>query len=498
MDSFELNKIVGAVLFALLVSFGLKIGAEILFETEAPESPGYVIAVAEQPAEGETAGATAERQPIALLLASADAAAGEASAKKCATCHSFGEGEAAKVGPNLYAVVGRPIAGTDYDYDEAMHAYAEQAKVWSYDNLDAFLHDPKGTVPGTKMAFAGLKKDDERANVIAYLRTLAATPEPLPEAPAAAPAEAAAPAAGQPAAGEAATQGQGQGAAASAEQGAQPAAPPVEGAGESGTAGQSGQPQGSLGAVDSVPADQQGAVPQVTPAEQPRPEPPAGGAEPQTGTAAQQGQQPAAPAAEQPAAAPAQQPAQQPATQPAAPAQPAVPPPPASGQQGAAPAAGETTVAQNAPAAAAAPAPTAPAAAPAPAAPAAAAPAGGFATLVASADPKKGEALARRCSACHSFEEGGPNKVGPHLWDVVNRPVASVPDFVYSDAMKAFSEGGAKTWTYDELSAFLANPKAHVPGTKMAFPGLRKEDDRAAVIAYLRSLSQNPQPLPAQ
>lgn len=114
--------------------------------------------------------------------------------------------------------------------------------------------------------------------------------------------------------------------------------------------------------------------------------------------------------------------------------------------------------------------------------------AGGFAEAVAAADPAKGEAFAKRCAACHSFEQGGPNKIGPNLFGVVDRPVASVADFNYSDAMKEFSEGGQKTWTIDLLSEFLADPKGTVPGNKMAFPGVKKDDQRAQLIAYLSSL----------
>lgn len=116
--------------------------------------------------------------------------------------------------------------------------------------------------------------------------------------------------------------------------------------------------------------------------------------------------------------------------------------------------------------------------------------------LIAAADPAKGEAFARRCAACHSFEKDGGNKVGPLLWNVVNRPVASVPDFRYSQAMVDFSGGGSKTWTYEELDPYLSNPKTHVPGTNMVFPGIRNEPDRANVIAYLRTLSDAPAPLP--
>ena len=119
-----------------------------------------------------------------------------------------------------------------------------------------------------------------------------------------------------------------------------------------------------------------------------------------------------------------------------------------------------------------------------------------FAPLVAAADVAKGTTFAKRCAACHAFEKDAGNKVGPNLWGVVDRPIASVADFSYSEAMETFSEGGAKLWTYDELSAYLENPKGHIPGNKMAFPGVKKEEDRANVIAYLRTLADTPAPLP--
>ena len=118
--------------------------------------------------------------------------------------------------------------------------------------------------------------------------------------------------------------------------------------------------------------------------------------------------------------------------------------------------------------------------------------AGGFAALVASADPVKGEASSKKCVACHSYEQAGPAKVGPNLWGVVGRAVASVPDYKYSEAMIAFSEGGAKRWTIEELDPYLLDPRKHVPGTKMAFPGLKKDDERANVIAYLATLGAAP------
>ncbi len=123
----------------------------------------------------------------------------------------------------------------------------------------------------------------------------------------------------------------------------------------------------------------------------------------------------------------------------------------------------------------------------------AAAPAKPIGVLLASADPKAGEAAAKKCATCHSFEAGGPNKVGPHLHDVVGRAVAGVSDFAYSPALK--SHGG--NWDYELLNCWLADPKACIPGNKMAFAGVKKDTDRADVIAYLRSITSNPPPLPA-
>jgi cytochrome c len=103
-----------------------------------------------------------------------------------------------------------------------------------------------------------------------------------------------------------------------------------------------------------------------------------------------------------------------------------------------------------------------------------------------------GQTVAKKCAACHTFEEGGPNKIGPDLWGVVGRDIASVPDFSYSDALSE-KEG---TWDYEKLNEFLTSPRTWAPGTKMTFAGLDKPEDRADVILYLRSLSDSPAPLP--
>jgi cytochrome c len=115
---------------------------------------------------------------------------------------------------------------------------------------------------------------------------------------------------------------------------------------------------------------------------------------------------------------------------------------------------------------------------------------GGIAALLKAADPAKGQAEAKKCAACHSFEPGAPAKVGPNLSGVVGRPKASAPGFAYSDALKG--KGGA--WSYGDLDAFIAKPSAFAPGTKMTFAGVPDAKERADIIAYLRSLSPNAPP----
>lgn len=115
--------------------------------------------------------------------------------------------------------------------------------------------------------------------------------------------------------------------------------------------------------------------------------------------------------------------------------------------------------------------------------------------MLAKMEISEGEKVGKKCVACHNFDKGGANKVGPALYDIVNRAIATVDGFGYSGALKAYAEGG-KTWTYDELNGFLYKPKAHVKGTSMGFAGLKKTGDRAAMIAYLRSLADTMAPLP--
>lgn len=191
MDSFEFNKIAGAVLFAVLVVFGLGLLSDFIFEGREAEAPGYIIEVASAPA-----GKAPEADPAMAAQATSDAAAaspvlamignmaaddGKKVAKKCIACHSFDEGGKNKVGPPLWGILNR-IAGTGegFRYSDAMKSFGENGGVWDYAALDGFLVDPKGKVPKTKMSFAGLKKEKDRAAILAYLRILAGEPAPLP------------------------------------------------------------------------------------------------------------------------------------------------------------------------------------------------------------------------------------------------------------------------------------------------------------------------------
>ena len=180
MDSFELNKILGAILGTCLVLLVTSFTAGAIFSPVTPEKPGYEIAVKEAPAGGAKE-AAAPAEPIEKLLQTASVEKGAAAAKKCAACHTFDKGGPNRVGPNLFGTVnekkGEGKGG--FNFSAAMKG---KGGTWTFDDLNKFLASPKGFVPGTAMGFAGIQKDSERADVIAYLATLADKPVPLPTA----------------------------------------------------------------------------------------------------------------------------------------------------------------------------------------------------------------------------------------------------------------------------------------------------------------------------
>jgi cytochrome c len=180
MDSFELNKIIAAILMVALLVIGIGKFSDIIFHVEKPKIPGYTV-------EGEQLTTTAsaitkasveEKIDIAVLMAMGDIASGEKIFKKCAACHSINKGGKNKIGPALYNVVGRKVGEiSDYKYSKALAAYE---KKWSFEELNGFLTKPVKWIKGTKMAYAGLRKEKDRASIIKYLNQNSDNPLQLP------------------------------------------------------------------------------------------------------------------------------------------------------------------------------------------------------------------------------------------------------------------------------------------------------------------------------
>ncbi len=325
MKHYRLNQIAMAVLGALLLIFGTKTLIDIAFEEHEPEKPGFEVTKPGEKAGEKPAAAAGSELPA--LLAKADAAKGETTAAICKACHAFEAGAPSPIGPNLHNVVGRKIASVEgFNYSPALKAHA--GEVWTYEHLDAMIHKPADFAPGTLMAFPGLPDAQQRADVIAFLRTKTDTPPPLPE----------------------------------------------------------------VVAAKEAPAE---------------------GAKPAEGAAKPGGE--AAPGAE-------------------------------------------------------------------------------ILPALAKADPKKGEASVALCKVCHSFDKGAPSPIGPNLYGVVGRKIASLEGFNYSPALKAKASEG--DWTFEHLDLWLTNPQAFAPGTTMAFPGIPDLKTRADVIDFLRTKSDSPVPLP--
>lgn len=350
--SLETNKIAAAVLTAGVVAMLSGFVADLLVHSPTLEEDAYPVVVA---SDETPAAEPQDTGPASLLplLADADPANGEKLTRACQACHSFDKGGANKVGPNLYGVVGAVMGHLEgFAYSDAMMAKHEAGDTWTYENLNHFIEDPRGWLPGTKMSYGGMSKVEDRADVVAYLRQQSDSPPPLPtpeEIAAVTPADA--------------------GPAAS-EETAMPAA--------------SGESESAVEHVEGGERDdtQEAAV----------------GGSPD------------------------------------------------------------------------------------------------IEALIAAADPAEGEKVARKCVACHSFDKGGANKIGPNLYGVPGAPIAHRDDFNYSTTFKEAHEAGGN-WTYDKLWAFLHDPRGAMSGTKMTFAGLRKDEEVAAVIAYLRQQADNPPPL---
>ena len=179
MDSFEINKIVAAVLMVALIVIGIGKLSDVIFHVEKPKTPGYSVEVeAVTTASESSLGSESDKIDIAALMAMGDIGHGEKVFKKCAACHSIIKGGKNAIGPALYNVVGRKVGAIeDYKYSKALAAYD---KNWSFEELNGFLIKPAKWVKGTKMAYAGLRKEKDRASVIKYLNENSDSPLPLP------------------------------------------------------------------------------------------------------------------------------------------------------------------------------------------------------------------------------------------------------------------------------------------------------------------------------
>lgn len=360
--SLEINKMAAAVLTAGVVAMSAGFVAKLLVHPAPLAENAYPIQVADRPAAAPAA-EEPRLEPVLPLLADADLAAGEAAFRPCAACHTYEQGGAQRVGPNLWDIVGASHAHIDgFNYSSALQELSDEP--WTYEALNAFLANPRQAIPGTRMAYGGMRSVQDRANLIAWLRTLSDDPAPLP----------------------------------SDEE--------IEAVSEEAAAEETGAEETGAEADEASVEETEGE------------------------------------AAEAEAEAEAEEPGSEVAAEEAAAAE-----------------GGDELLA-----------------------------------LIAAADASEGESLSRRCAACHTFDEGGPNRVGPNLWNVLGQSVAHLEGFNFSNAAQAMQAEGV-TWSYENMDAFLENPRGWMPGTRMVFPGLRSPEDRAALIAFMRTKSENPPPL---
>ena len=180
MDSFELNKIIAAILMVALLIIGIGKLSDVVFHVEKPKTPGYSVEIEQATVVSSQTSSqlTEDKVDITALIAMGDISTGEKVFKKCAACHSIVKGGKNNIGPALYNVVGRDVGAVgDYKYSKALAAYG---KAWTFEELNGYLIKPAKWIKGTKMAFAGLRKEKDRASVILYLNQNSDNPLPLP------------------------------------------------------------------------------------------------------------------------------------------------------------------------------------------------------------------------------------------------------------------------------------------------------------------------------
>ena len=182
MDSFELNKIIAAVLLTALIIIGISKFTDVLFHVEKPKESAYKIEGLEIASTSASSGGSetkvVEAVDIKALLAMGDLGHGEKVFKKCSACHMIASGGKNMIGPNLWSVIGRTAGSvSDYKYSKAMLAYGKE---WTFEEMNSYLIKPQAYVKGTKMAFAGLRKEKDRASVILFMNSKSSSPKPLP------------------------------------------------------------------------------------------------------------------------------------------------------------------------------------------------------------------------------------------------------------------------------------------------------------------------------
>ena len=182
MDSFEINKIIASILLTALIIIGIGKIVDILFYVEKPKLSAYKVEGIDQSSSGQQTSVKTEKAveavDIKTLLAMGDLAHGEKVFKKCTACHMIAADGKNKIGPNLWGVIGRTAGAIDdYNYSKAMKAYAKE---WTFEEMNSYLIKPQAYIKGTKMAFAGLRKEKDRASVILYMNSKSNNPKPLP------------------------------------------------------------------------------------------------------------------------------------------------------------------------------------------------------------------------------------------------------------------------------------------------------------------------------
>ena len=182
MDSFEINKIIAAVLLTALIVIGIGKFTDILFHVEKPKNSAYKVDGLESAVSSTDTGVKDEQEMVKVdigqLLAMGDLAHGQKVFKKCSACHMIASDGKNMIGPNLWSVIGRQAGSVaDYKYSKAMVAYG---KNWTFEEMNAYLIKPQAYIKGTKMAFAGLRKEKDRASVILYMNSKSNNPKPLP------------------------------------------------------------------------------------------------------------------------------------------------------------------------------------------------------------------------------------------------------------------------------------------------------------------------------